>query len=63
MSVTAGQRVTKGAPIANVGSTGESTGPHLHYQVMYEGNAIDPQPFLNGVPASVLATLPDASGV
>ena len=31
-----------------VGSTGESTGPHLHYQVMYEGNPIDPQPFLSG---------------
>ncbi len=63
VSVSAGQRVTKGAPIANVGSTGESTGPHLHYQLMYEGNPIDPQPFLNGVPEKVLATLPDAPGV
>ena len=63
VAVSAGARVTKGEPIAFVGSTGESTGPHLHYQVMYEGNAIDPQPFLNGVPAKVLATLPDPSGV
>ncbi|MEA2687584.1 MAG: hypothetical protein QOD51_191, partial [Candidatus Eremiobacteraeota bacterium] len=63
IAVTAGQRVTKGAPIAYVGSTGESTGPHLHYQVMYAGNPIDPQPFLNGVPEKVLATLPDPSGV
>jgi murein DD-endopeptidase MepM/ murein hydrolase activator NlpD len=63
IAVTAGQRVTKGAPIAYVGSTGESTGPHLHYQVMYAGNPVDPQPFLNGVPQSVLATLPDPSGV
>jgi len=63
VNVSTGQHVTKGAPIANVGSTGESTGPHLHYQVMYEGNPIDPQPFLNGIPDKVLATLPDAPGV
>jgi murein DD-endopeptidase MepM/ murein hydrolase activator NlpD len=62
-AVTAGQRVTKGAPIAYVGSTGESTGPHLHYQVMYQGAPIDPTPFLNGVPEKVLATLPDTPGV
>jgi murein DD-endopeptidase MepM/ murein hydrolase activator NlpD len=63
IAVRPGQRVTKGAPIANVGSTGESTGPHLHYQVMYEGNPIDPAPFLTGVPEKVLATLPDPAGV
>jgi murein DD-endopeptidase MepM/ murein hydrolase activator NlpD len=63
LAVSAGQRVTKGAPIAYVGSTGESTGPHLHYQVMFDGNPIDPAPFLNGVPQKVLATLPDPSGV
>ena len=63
LAVSAGQRVTKGAPIAFVGSTGESTGPHLHYQVMYAGNPIDPAPFLNGIPEKVLATLPDPSGV
>jgi murein DD-endopeptidase MepM/ murein hydrolase activator NlpD len=59
MAVSPGQRVTKGAPIAYVGSTGSTTGPHLHYQVMYAGAAIDPQPFLNGVPQKVMATLPD----
>ncbi|MEA2663827.1 MAG: hypothetical protein QOI11_771 [Candidatus Eremiobacteraeota bacterium] len=63
IAVSAGQRVTKGQPIASVGSTGESTGPHLHYQLMYEGNPIDPQPFLSGVPAKVLATLPATTGV
>ncbi len=63
VTVSAGQRVTKGSPIASVGSTGESTGPHLHYQLMFEGNPIDPQPFLNGIPEKVMATLPDAPGV
>lgn len=62
-AVEPGQRVTKGQPIAFVGSTGESTGPHLHYQVMYDGQPIDPAPYLNGVPPHVLATLPDSPGV
>ncbi|HEV3088062.1 MAG TPA: M23 family metallopeptidase [Candidatus Elarobacter sp.] len=62
-AVAAGQRVTKGQPIASVGSTGESTGPHLHYQVMLDGQPIDPQPYLNGIPAKVLATLPESPGV
>ena len=62
-AVSAGQRVTKGQPIAYVGSTGESTGPHLHYQVMLDGQPIDPAPYLNGVPEKVLATLPESPGV
>jgi murein DD-endopeptidase MepM/ murein hydrolase activator NlpD len=62
-SVTPGQRVTKGQLIALSGSSGESTGPHLHYQLMYEGQPIDPQPFLRGVPEKVIATLPDPPGV
>jgi murein DD-endopeptidase MepM/ murein hydrolase activator NlpD len=58
-----GEAVAKGTPIAQSGATGEATGPHLHYQLMYQGRAIDPAPFLNGVPASVMATLPGAPGV
>jgi murein DD-endopeptidase MepM/ murein hydrolase activator NlpD len=58
-----GEVVARGAPIAYSGATGEATGPHLHYQVMYDGRAIDPAPFLNGVPAAVMATLPGAPGV
>ncbi len=61
--VHAGETVAKGAPIARSGATGEATGPHLHYQLMRDGQPIDPAPFLNGVPASVMATLPDPSGV
>ena len=58
MDVSAGQYVHKGELIGEVGDTGFSTGPHLHYQVMLNGTAIDPSPFLTGVPAKVLASLP-----
>ncbi len=57
-AVSAGQRVYKGEVIGAVGATGFATGPHLHYQVMYDGTPIDPTPFLNGVPSAVLASLP-----
>jgi murein DD-endopeptidase MepM/ murein hydrolase activator NlpD len=62
-AVAVGQHIRKGEIIAYVGATGDATGPHLHYQVMRQGEAIDPQPFLNGVPATVLATLPVAPRV
>jgi murein DD-endopeptidase MepM/ murein hydrolase activator NlpD len=63
LAVSPGQRVRKGQTIAFVGATGEATGPHLHYQVMLNGAAINPAPYLYGVPAGVLATLPDGSRV
>ncbi len=56
--VAVGQRVYKGETIAAVGATGFATGPHLHYQIMFEGQPVDPSPFLHGVPSNVLATLP-----
>lgn len=43
--VSAGQSVTAGEVIAAVGSTGASTGCHLHIEVRVDGTAIDPQPF------------------
>jgi murein DD-endopeptidase MepM/ murein hydrolase activator NlpD len=58
IEVTPGQYVHKGQEIGLVGSTGFSTGPHLHYQVMLNGTAVDPDPYLNGVPPKVLAQLP-----
>lgn len=57
IDVNVGQHVYKGQTIAAVGATGFATGPHLHYQVMYQGRPIDPTPFLHGVPSSVVASL------
>jgi murein DD-endopeptidase MepM/ murein hydrolase activator NlpD len=44
--VHVGQRVSRGDIIADVGSTGQSTGPHLHYEVRIDGTAMDPVAFL-----------------
>lgn len=57
VAVKPGDRIEKARTIGFVGSTGASTGPHLHYQIMRDGKAIDPTPFLNGVPPNVLASL------
>ena len=46
--VRAGQPIKKGEKIGTVGSTGKSTGPHLHYEVRFQENPIDPERFLPG---------------
>ncbi|MBB5754156.1 M23 family metallopeptidase [Prosthecomicrobium pneumaticum] len=47
ISVSVGDRVEAGAAVGAVGSTGRSTGPHLHYEVRVGGEAVDPVRYLD----------------
>jgi murein DD-endopeptidase MepM/ murein hydrolase activator NlpD len=46
VDVKTGDRVAAGAHLGAVGSTGRSTGPHLHFEVRKAGKAVDPRPYL-----------------
>ncbi len=46
LNVAAGQQIRKGDVIGYVGSTGRSTGPHLHYEVRIAGASVNPIPYL-----------------
>ena len=44
--VRAGQSVQKGDPVAVIGSTGRSTGTHVHFEVLRDGNLLNPAKYL-----------------
>ena len=46
LAVNRGDKVSAGCLIGKSGNTGQSTGPHLHYSVLYQGNAVNPIDFI-----------------
>ncbi len=46
ISVSVGQQVQAGTAVGRAGSTGRSTGPHLHYEILRDGRTTDPFPYL-----------------
>ena len=57
LNVAAGQHVHKGDVIGFIGTTGRSTGPHLHYEVRVGGEAVNPIPYMHGSVSHATTTL------
>jgi murein DD-endopeptidase MepM/ murein hydrolase activator NlpD len=52
--VKPGMQVTKGQVIGFIGDSGQTTGPHLHFELRRDGAALDPEVFLRRSPASLV---------
>ena len=62
LNVSAGQEVMRGDVIATVGSTGDSTGPHLHLEVLLNGEYLDPCYFVDTGDSGINGALPGEPG-
>ena len=49
IDVEMGQSITRGDMVGKVGSTGRSTGPHVHYEIRINDEPVDPTPYLPGL--------------
>ena len=61
-NVKEGQLIRRGERLGKVGSTGRSTGPHLHYEIRYKGKPINPIPYLKEDEERVLSQTPASEG-
>ena len=62
IDVAVGDHITKGQALGAIGTSGRSTGPHLHYEVRVEGQAVNPIPYMQSDTGVKLASAAGAFG-